>query len=332
MNHQKVKILLESVCGRSYNAHIPGKWISVISLAQGLSGENMIIVKLIGGLGNQMFQYAAGRCLAHKYRTELKLDIRDFKNYTLRNYDLNGFSIIENFATSSELSRILFPSDRCDVKFFKRVIWSVSRIRPVEYIKETEYSFQQNFFKLPDNIYLDGYWQSEKYFLDIENIIRNEFSVVNPLTSTSQDLAERIRNCEAVSLHVRRGDYVSDPKTNSVHGVCGVDYYSNAINMIRERIENPCFFIFSDDSEWARSNIKPDAPTTYVKHNDYSRDYEDMCLMSMCKHNIIANSSFSWWGAWLNENPEKIVIAPKKWFNSKNMDTQDLLPDKWHKL
>lgn len=292
----------------------------------------MIIVKLIGGLGNQMFQYAAGRSLAHKYRTELRLDIRNFKNYTFRNYDLNNFDIIENFATSSDLSRILFPSDITAVKVFKHVIRSVSRVQLIEYIKEKEYSFQQNFLKLPDDIYLDGYWQSEKYFLDIENIIRKEFSTVNPLTSTSQDLAERIRNCEAVSLHVRRGDYVSDPKTNSVHGVCGIEYYCNAIDMISKNVESPYFFVFSDDPDWACHNIKPNAPTVYVRHEDNSKDYEDICLMSMCKHNIIANSSFSWWGAWLNENPEKIVIAPKKWFNSKDMDTCDLLPDKWHKL
>lgn len=292
----------------------------------------MIIVKLIGGLGNQMFQYAAGRSLAYKYRTELKLDIRDFKNYTLRNYDLSSFDIIESFATPFDLSRILFPSDRLAVKVFKSVTWNVFHIQPIKYIKELEYSFQQSFLKLSDNIYLDGYWQSEKYFLDIENIIRKEFSVVNPLTSTSKDLAGQIKNCEAVSLHVRRGDYVSDPKTNSVHGICGVDYYSNAIDMIRERIENPHFFIFSDDPEWACCNIKSDAPTTYVRHNDCSNDYEDMCLMRMCKHHIIANSSFSWWGAWLSENPEKIVIAPQKWFNSKNMDTRDLIPVKWHRL
>lgn len=292
----------------------------------------MIIVKLIGGLGNQMFQYAAGRSLAHNYKTELKLDIRDFKNYTLRNYDLNNFDIIENFATSSDLSRILFPSDIIAVKVFKHVIRSVSRVQPIEYIKEKEYNFQQNFLKLQDNIYLDGYWQSEKYFLDIANIIKKEFSFVNPLTSTSQDLAGQIQNCDAVSLHVRRGDYVSDPKTNSMHGVCGIEYYCNAVDMISKNVENPYFFVFSDDPDWACHNIKPNAPTVYVRHEDNSKDYEDIYLMSMCKHNIIANSSFSWWGAWLNENPDKIVIAPKKWFNSKDMDTRDLLPDKWYKL
>lgn len=292
----------------------------------------MIIVKLIGGLGNQMFQYAAGRYLAYKCKTELKLNIRGFKNYTLRNYDLNHFNIIENFATSLDLCRISPPSGRPVVKIFKHIIRDISQMQSIEYIKEKDYSFQQNFLKLPDNVYLDGYWQSEKYFLYIEDIIRQEFSIVNPLTSISQDIADQIKDCESISIHVRRGDYVSNTNTNNVHGTCGVDYYSNAIDLIHKRVENPCFFIFSDDPEWACSNIKPDAPTTYVRHNDYSKDYEDIFLMSMCKHNIIANSSFSWWGAWLNRNPDKIVIAPKKWFNSKDMNTHDLLPKKWQKL
>lgn len=292
----------------------------------------MIIVKLIGGLGNQMFQYAAGRALAHKYKTELKLDIRDFKNYTLRSYDLNHFGIIENFATSSDLSRVLLHSEGLATKIFKQIINNIRHSKPIKYIKEGEYDFQQNILKLSDNVYLDGYWQSEKYFQEIESTIRKEFSFLNPLTPTSQDFMEKIKASESVSLHVRRGDYVSDPKTNSVHGVCGIEYYCSAIDIIIKNVENPCFFVFSDDPEWAYSNIKPEFPTTYVRYNDYSRDYEDMCLMSMCKHNIIANSSFSWWGAWLNGNPEKTVIAPKKWFNSKDLNTRDLLPDKWHKF
>jgi hypothetical protein len=279
-----------------------------------------------------MFQYAAGRSLAQKYKTELKLDIRDFKNYTLRSYDLSNFNIIENFATSSDLSRVSLHSNRSTVEAFKQIIKNIRHSKLIKHIKEEEYNFQRNILRLTDNVYLDGYWQSEKYFLDIENVIRKEFSIVNPLSSTSQNIAEQIKGCESVSLHVRRGDYVSDPKTNSVHGVCGIEYYCNAMDMIHNNIENPCFFIFSDDPEWARCNIKPDASTIYVRHENSSKDYEDMCLMSMCKHNIIANSSFSWWGAWLNKNSEKIVIAPQKWFNSKDMNTNDLLPSKWYKL
>ena len=292
----------------------------------------LIIVKLIGGLGNQMFQYALGRYLAMKNNSTLKLDIQGFKNYKLRNYDLNCFNIQENIATSKDLLGVSLPSDRFIRKLGKYVEMRITGFQQIQYIKEQNSDFQPEILSLGDNVYLEGYWQSEKYFSDIKNIIQKEFDFVDPLTSTSQDLAERIQNCEAVSLHVRRGDYVSDPKTNNVHGVCEVEYYCSAISMINKEVDSPHYFIFSDDPEWACSNIKPNAPTTYVKNNECLKDYEDMYLMSMCKHNIIANSSFSWWGAWLNKNPGKIVIAPKKWFNLKNMDTQDLVPDKWYKL
>jgi hypothetical protein len=292
----------------------------------------MIIVKLIGGLGNQMFQYAVGRSLAQKYNTELKLDIRDFKHYTLRNYSLNYFNIVDNFATPVDLSLVLLHSEKPVAKAFKYIIRNTPLVQPIEHIKEKGYNFQENILNLRDNVYLDGYWQSEKYFLDIEEIIKKEFSTVNPLTKASQDIADQIKDCESVSIHVRRGDYVSDPTTNSIHGVCGLEYYCKAIDLIREKVDTPHFFIISDDPEWACCNIKPDAPTTYVRRNDSSKDYEDMCLMSMCKYHIIANSSFSWWGAWLSGNPDKIVIAPRRWFNQKECNINDRLPESWIKL
>lgn len=292
----------------------------------------MIIVKLTGGLGNQMFQYAAGRCLAHKYGTTLKLDIQSFKDYTFRNYCLNQFKIFEDFVTSKDLANVKFPWDGILIRFNKHVIRSFFHLQSIEYIKEEGFSFQKNALNFRDNVYLDGYWQSEKYFCDIENIIRKEFNIVNPLSSISKEIADQIKDCESISIHVRRGDYVSNPLVNNVHGTCGMEYYCRAINMLLEKIENPHFFVFSDDPEWACSNIKPDAPTTYVGHSNSSKDYEDMYLMSICRHNIIANSSFSWWGAWLNKNPEKIVIAPQKWFNSEDSNTRDLIPDKWYKV
>lgn len=292
----------------------------------------MIIVKLIGGLGNQMFQYAVSRNLAHKYNAELKLDIRSFKNYKLRNYSLGQFNIVENFVTLADLSHVLPRSEMPAVRMLKYVIRNIPLVQHIDYVKEKGDSFQQNILKLQDNVYLDGYWQSEKYFLDIEEIIIKEFSMVNSLTMASKDIADQIKDCESVSIHVRRGDYVSNPETNSVHGVCGLEFYFKAIGMIREKIDNPCFFIFSDDPEWACCNIKPDAPTIYVKHNDCSKDSEDICLMSMCKHHIIANSSFSWWGAWLSRNPDKTVIAPRRWFKQKECNTNDRLPESWIKL
>ena len=135
----------------------------------------------------------------------------------------------------------------------------------------------------------------------------------------------------AVSLHVRRGDYVSDPKTKAILGVCSLDYYRAAIAHIAERIESPAFFVFSDDIAWAKANLEIPFPCEYVDHNQGQQSYNDMHLMSLCKHHIIANSSFSWWGAWLNPRKDKIVIAPENWF-ANNEDAKDLIPPESVKL
>ena len=136
----------------------------------------------------------------------------------------------------------------------------------------------------------------------------------------------------SVSIHVRRGDYLTNPVTFQTHGLCDIDYYKKAIDEILDLVDKPHFFIFSDDQSWAKSNIIFGAPTDYVMHNNSLKNYEDLRLMSYCRHHIIANSSFSWWGAWLGNNPEKIVIAPKKWFNDPKIDTTDLIPDTWLRL
>lgn len=292
----------------------------------------MIIVKLIGGLGNQMFQYAVGRCLAHKCKTELKLDIQGFNSYKLRNYDLNHFNIVENFVTFTDLAQVSFDSDRFIVKLLNNIVSHIPSVKPIEYIKEEKLSFQQKILGLSGNVYLDGYWQNERYFLEIKDIIIKEFSIVSSLSSMSQDIEEQVKDCESVSIHVRRGDYVSDPKTNSFHGTCGLEYYYKAINMIYKTVDNPHFFIFSDDPEWASCNIQPKEPTTYIRHNNSSKDYEDMYLMSMCKHHIIANSSFSWWGAWLSSYKKKIVVAPKRWFFDEKANGEYELPEGWVRL
>ncbi len=148
----------------------------------------------------------------------------------------------------------------------------------------------------------------------------------------NKDIGEMIQSFKSVSLHIRRGDYVSNKVTNQVHGVCDLNYYSHAISYIAERISNTHLFVFSDDPEWAKGNLKTEIPTFFVDNNRADKDYEDLKLMRQCKHNIIANSSFSWWGAWLNQNAGKIVIAPKKWFNDKSINTKDLIPEKWIRL
>ncbi|MDD2340087.1 MAG: alpha-1,2-fucosyltransferase [Methanosarcina sp.] len=291
----------------------------------------MIIVKLIGGLGNQMFQYALGRHLAMKNNSTLKLDIQGFKSYKLRNYDLNCFNIQENIATSKDLAEVSLPSDRFIRKLRKNLEVKINGVQQIQYIKERKKDFQLEILNLGDNIYLEGYWQSEKYFSDIKDVIKKEFTVKNRPDSINESFMEEIIDCESVSVHIRRGDYVSNPTTNQVHGFLGLEYYQKALNLMLEKIDNPHFFVFSDDPEWGERNIKIDAPITYIKHND-AKNYEDIRLMNTCKHHIIANSSFSWWGAWLSKNKDKVVIAPKKWFNVDTFDTEDRYVASWVRL
>ena len=290
----------------------------------------MIAIRLIGGLGNQMFQYAAGRRAAYVNGVPLKLDIGGYKNQTgitPRKYMLSIYNVQESFATEREINKL--KKNNIIQRILKK-IYPVSTKK--SYIREKDHNFDLDILKINDNSYLEGYWGSEKYFKDIEEIIRNEFTFKNKPDPTNQKMISRINNCNSVSIHVRRGDYVKDEKTNKYHGVCNLRYYLKSVAFIAKKIIKPQFFIFSDDPLWTKQNLHLKFPSIYVDHNVGRKGYEDMRLMSKCKHNIIANSSFSWWGAWLNNNKNKIVIAPKKWFNDKTIDTRDLIPKDWARL
>ncbi|MCY7332475.1 MAG: alpha-1,2-fucosyltransferase [Pseudanabaena sp. CAN_BIN31] len=293
----------------------------------------MILVKLQGGLGNQMFQYATARRLAEKHSTILKLDLTEFESYKLRKYDLHCFHIWEYLATKSEINDIVYSHNNLN-KFKQKVSLKLGfkKYKNSNWIIEKQFHFDPDILEAPNNILLEGYWQSEKYFADISDILRREFVVKYQQDSQSQRFAELIQSTESVSLHVRRTDYVQNTLTNKIHGTCDQDYYDRSVGYISDRVSNPHFFIFSDEPQWARDNLKLSFPTTIVDCNDSSRNYEDLRLMSMCKHNIIANSSFSWWGGWLNLNPKKLVIAPQKWFNDETRNTQDIIPEQWIKM
>ena len=290
----------------------------------------MIVIKLYGGLGNQMFQYSIGCTLAVKNKTELKFDVSWF-NYvkdttTHREYGLNIFNIIENIATQKEIDKMQkcrkIPGRR---HFLHNFFIANNSI----YIKEKQFNFNPEILKISNNAYLDGYWQSEKYFKNIENVIRKKFTLKNKFQIKNIELKEKIKNSNSVSIHIRRGDYAKNLKTKSYHGLCPLDYYYQAILNVIDKVTDPILFIFSDDIKWCKENLKIQSPTNFIEKN---KDYEDLILMSLCKHNIIANSSFSWWGAWLNSNPNKIVIVPKKWFNDPNKNTKDLIPKSWTKI
>ncbi len=276
----------------------------------------MIITKLIGGLGNQMFQYAAGRALAYRLNTELKLDKIIFKTYKLHKYELYYFNIKALFASQKGINK--FKKHSLVLFFTKR-----------KFFKEKHFHFNPEFFKLKGNIYLKGYWPSEKYFKSIESVIRDDFSFKNEPDRKNKKVLEKISKVNSVSIHIRRGDYVLNKKTNAYHGLCPLKYYKKAIQIIKARTKTPTFFVFSDDIKWCKKNIKIDKNITFIDFNNRYKNYEDMRLMSNCKHNIIANSSFSWWGAWLNKNKNKIVIAPKKWFRDPSINTKDLISKLW---
>lgn len=292
----------------------------------------MIIVRLMGGLGNQMFQYAAARRLAYANEAQLKLDVRWFKNNgeidTLRNYALNKLNIKEDFASSSEIRKYVRKDPR---KTMGRIL-TYSPFSKRSFILEKHYHFDPSVLRLHDNVYLEGYWQSEMYFKDIEGIIREEFSFRVEMDALNRQIAETIRNTNSVSIHVRRGDYVSNQATSLFHGTCSLDYYRLSIEKITARVKDPHFFVFSDDPPWVKENLKLAHTASFIGHNEQKKGHEDMRLMSLCRHHIIANSTLSWWGAWLCMNPEKIVIAPAEWFRNKEIDASDLLPERWIRI
>lgn len=279
----------------------------------------MVVSTLIGGLGNQMFQYAAGRALALRNGTQLRLDLGWLENQpalvTPRRYELDCFHV------QAELCSI-YPRTR------RERARELVRLSPRVW-REEVFRFDPRVLELPDNVRLIGYWVDERYFLDAAAQIRDDFRFRYRPDERSAELAEEIRGSRmAVSVHVRRGDYVSDERTATLHGVLPHDYYTAAVRRIQSIVANPRFYVFSDDPDWCRSNLELGAPTVYVSHNQ-GHGWEDLRLMSRCAHHVIANSSFSWWGAWLNPRPDKIVIAPRRWIADDSYDTSHVVPPEW---
>jgi len=292
----------------------------------------MVVVKLMGGLGNQMFQYAAGRRLSHFNGTSLKFDLSWFQENnpecSARNFSLKALNISGEIATAKEVKKY----KNKDLFVWPNFIYNIFKLSRRMYVSEKEFSFDPQVLELSGNIYLDGYWQSEKYFKDIDSIIRDDFSVKDGLNVKDKESADAITKTNSVSIHIRRGDYLSNAATNQYHGACTLDYYRRAVEKISSQIPQPHFFVFSDDHKWTKENLKVDFPLAFIEHNGPDKAYNDLRLMTLCKHNIIANSSLSWWGAWLNKNPEKVIISPLKWFNVASINTEDLIPESWLKI
>ena len=290
-----------------------------------------VITRLNGGLGNQLFQYAAGRALAERLGAPLKFDLSEFETYLLRRFELDQFNINANIATSEELAGLVINPSRFQRCYCRLAISLGLDINKIAF-KESKFGYDGTFEKIRHPMYLNGYWQSEKYFISAKDKLRSELCLINKLSESSQKILDEILQCTAISLHIRRGDYISNLSAAAVHGVCSLDYYTSAICHITTHVQNPYFFVFSDDPQWAKDNIKISYPVQFVDINGPDRGVDDMWLMKSCKHHIIANSSFSWWAAWLNDRQDRIVIAPRIWFLDKKINDKDLIPEQWHRI
>lgn len=278
----------------------------------------MVVTKLMGGLGNQMFQYATARRIAYRHNAPLKLDLSWFDNRpksdTPRKYELQPYRLPAEICTQEELLEAQSWAGRP-----KWIFWRGNR-----YYQQTEhYKFYPELLTAPRNSYLEGFWQSAKYFEDVASVIRKDFDL--PLVKVSKSIIGSL----AVSVHVRRGDYANDPATRRFHGLLPLDYFKKAMSLIENKMEAPKFFVFSDDPDWCRKNLRTKSLTILPPSKT---PHEDIQLMRHCRHHILSNSSFGWWGAWLNPSPDKIVVAPKQWVADPSVKPEHVVPRDWIRL
>lgn len=303
----------------------------------------MIITRLLGGLGNQMFQYAAGLALAEHRRTVLKLDVSWFREdpgYESHNrYALSCLNITEQFATQTEIEQVR------GVSRTRTERWSISLARALRlyhYVRRhstatnwhrpPSFAFYPEFFQQPDFSYLDGMFQSERFFAPVADLLRLHFTFRYPPRLDVERVAEAIRSGPSAAIHFRRGDYARNPSFASEIGVLNLDYYHRAVALIRARSPKARIFVFSDEIDAVAREFTPAGPHEFVRCVRPWHAFDKIRLMSLCEHLVIANSTFSWWAAWLNPSPDKLVLAPDPWFANTTKDCRDVLPARWTRL
>jgi len=294
--------------------------------------KNVVVTRLMGGLGNQLFQYAAARAVALRRGVTLRLDTSWYVGRRDRSYVLSHFDIRENLLSPREMRLLRYWTDDGRHAQAKRAVSSLLPLLRVTRISDPPGAADPSIFPTSRRLLLDGFWQSPVYFDEIGDVIRREFRLKAEPDERTAEIVGRMSACESVSVHVRRGDYVTDRTANRVHGTCGIEYYDRAAKIICEKIDSPRFFVFSDDSDAARRELRLPGPTEFIDRNADGRDWEDLRLMRSCRHHVIANSSFSWWGAWLAHHDEQIVIAPHDWYRpgaKPGHRIRDLIPQSW---
>lgn len=293
---------------------------------------NLVTIRLKAGMGNQMFQYAFGLRAARSLGVDLRIDLSLLldrargENHVYRDYDLTIFNVPHDFSINPTVLRTLYKTKSSKVCKLTRRWLELGK----NYIKEPHFHVSKDILANPiDNTIYEGWWQSEQYFTEIADEVREKFSFVHPILNESEDLLMRIENSNSICLNVRRTDFLKTEDLNTTNR----DYFRKAADRVAARTENPHFYIFSDDVEWCAENLKLPYDTSLVDHRHKGIKFGNyMQLMKACKHFIIPNSSFAWWAVWLNENKSKRVIAPAKWFNNREHDTSDLVPKAWERM
>jgi hypothetical protein len=295
----------------------------------------LFIVSVIGGLGNQLFQYAFGRAQAARLDMDLRVDTHRFSSYPLRRFLLDRLRIEAPVATRRELAPFLSREGRSPGVYLRKVAErAMPSIPEAQVLTEGGFAYQEVKVDPERSVLASGYWQSERYFSGWRTGLLEEFRPRNPPRGENARLEALIGENDSVCVHVRRGDFANDPRTRDFHGLCGPEYYREALSRIRDSDGHPAFFVFSDDLDWARSNLPLRCQeAVFVGHNGPELPWEDLRLMSLCRRFILANSSFSWWAAWLCRRRDREVLAPRAWFSpASGLDTRDLCPPDWVRL
>jgi hypothetical protein len=287
-----------------------------------------VVVPLIGGLGNQMFQYAAARSVTLRTGSALKLELSWFGTDPDRQYALEPFAID---ATTMVSEKQAAPKYDLLSRIIRRLPIA-RRENGLPVFREASFRYDAGIEQVCAPVFLDGYFQSEKYFFSYRDQIAADFKLRNaPLPATAAVL-NQIAQSDAICVHIRRGDYVSNKAANAHHGTCSLEYYAAGLARAVEGLTQPHCFVFSDDPVWARENFVPQIPVTFVDIHTTNQAHEDLRLMAACQSYVIANSSLSWWGAWLGSHGNKKVVAPAQWFQKRDIDTSDLVPSSWIRL
>ena len=285
----------------------------------------MIITEINGGLGNQLFQYAAGLALSKKHNTPLKINTNFNSLDTNRRLALTHFNIDVNQANQIEINH-LYPSSSLN-----RKIQSILPTSRKSFYKEQKISFQSNFSQLSSSVYLKGYWQSEMYFSSINQLIKEKYILDPACYKNASDFIQQLSSHESVSIHVRKGDYLKAPY-NAYYAELNNEYYKRAIGFLKEICPALKVYVFTDDPSWVEQHLDLGLPFELASGHKTNSMFEDFQAMRSCKYHVIANSSFSWWTAWLSAHPDKIVVAPSNWFKNSQQVTVDLIPKSWNIL